>query len=371
MNRRGGRGAGAALEAEIIEAIARRGPPDEARFDGLALRLFDFQYHANPFYGRLCDAAGGGTPASWREIPAIPAGAFKRAEIRCFPAEETAAVFHTSGTTATETGRHLFRSLAAYEESLSAGFRDALLPDGARMRMLILTPRASEAPHSSLVHMMETVVTRFGRAGTRFFVSGGTVDVAAFVGAAGECSRTGEPALLMGTAFALATVLDAMGTSGTRMALPPASRIMETGGFKGRTREMDRTGFYAMLSEAFGVPPWRIVSEYGMTELSSQFYDGSLVSGRATATKFGPAWARALVVDPLSGVEVEEGATGLVRVVDLANVWSAVAIQTEDVAIRRPGGAFELLGRVAAAPARGCSLAAESLRVAAGPPTRG
>ena len=143
--------------------------------------------------------------------------------------------------------------------------------------------------------------------------------------------------------------------------LPAGSRIMETGGFKGRRREMARAPFYAMMAEAFGVPLHHIVNEYGMTELSSQFYDTSLRDGAPTAVKSVPAWTRVLCVDPATGREVAEGARGLIRVVDLANLGSVMALQTEDVGVRHADGRFEVLGRVAAAPPRGCSLDAEGL----------
>jgi hypothetical protein len=95
-----------------------------------------------------------------------------------------------------------------------------------------------------------------------------------------------------------------------------------------------------------------------MTEISSQFYDTSLSDGMPTSLKAGPPWARVLVVDALTGVGMPEGQRGLIRIVDLANVGSVISVQTEDVGIGR-GGRFEVLGRVASAPPRGCSLDAE------------
>ena len=139
--------------------------------------------------------------------------------------------------------------------------------------------------------------------------------------------------------------------------LPFGSRIMETGGFKGRVRELSRGDFYPILSEAFGIPAFNIVNEYGMTELSSQFYDRSLRDQASSDWKAGPEWCRAICVDPETGDEVPVGEPGLIRIVDLANVGSVIALQTEDVGIAAADGSFRVLGRVGQAQLRGCSLA--------------
>ena len=129
---------------------------------------------------------------------------------------------------------------------------------------------------------------------------------------------------------------------------------METGGFKGRRREVSPDEFYPQFEERLGLTRKQIVSEYGMCELSSQFYThpSSPISHRLF---YGPAWVRVIVVDPETGREARDGERGLIRIFDLANVGSVLAIQTEDVGVRR-GDGFELLGRAPMAEARGCSL---------------
>ena len=157
--------------------------------------------------------------------------------------------------------------------------------------------------------------------------------------------------------------------------LPPGSRVMETGGYKGRSRSLAaKRNCMRSISQQLGIPPTHIVCEYGMSELSSQAYDlevSSLefgVSGRCDTSKARnpkpetrnfhfPPWARAQVVSPETGAEVAEGETGLLRVFDLANVYSVMAIQTEDLTVRR-GDGFELIGRNVSAEPRGCSLMA-------------
>jgi hypothetical protein len=168
------------------------------------------------------------------------------------------------------------------------------------------------------------------------------------------CEVAAEPVGVLGTAFNFVHLIDKMGES--RFSLARNSWILETGGYKGRSRSLSKPELYSLLSQKFGVAPDRIVTEYGMCELSSQAYDTSLVHSRQSERLFRfPPWARAMVVSPETGREVREGEIGLLRVYDLANVYSVMAIETQDLA-RRAGGNFELIGRSDAVEPRGCSL---------------
>lgn len=358
------------MDTLLSRAINWDCPMSGDEFDTLALKIFAYQYEHNAFYRRYCDArratAAGSqhdsqpVPSSWLEIPALPTNAFKRAEICCFPAERRIAFFKTSGTTDGETGRHYFSTLAIYEAAIVPNFKQHLLPDEGRLRMLILTPPPAEAPHSSLVHMMKVVREHFGTDDSFYCLREGRWRANDMLDALHQSETAGEPVFLLGTAFAFVFMLDEMVARGANFRLPEGSRVMETGGFKGRAREIPHAEFYASLCGAFGIPPHRIVNEYGMTELSSQFYDTSLADGAPGNLKSVPPWTRVLIVDPLSGHPVPDGVPGLIRIVDLANLGSVIALQTEDVGIMR-GGKFEMLGRVASAPPRGCSLAVEDL----------
>jgi hypothetical protein len=130
---------------------------------------------------------------------------------------------------------------------------------------------------------------------------------------------------------------------------------METGGYKGRSREVPREVLHAQLSERLGFHPSSIVTEYGMTELGSQAYDQVVGEPASQRVLQFPPWARATVLSPETGLEVAVGQQGVIRVVDLANAASVVAIETEDVAVRHEDG-LELLGRQPSAERRGCSL---------------
>jgi len=137
---------------------------------------------------------------------------------------------------------------------------------------------------------------------------------------------------------------------------------METGGYKGRSRSLTKTELHALITRQLSLSPSHVICEYGMSELSSQAYDevaagASRTTNRASRRFHFPPWARAQIISPETGREVAVGETGLIRVFDLANVFSVMAIQTEDLGIRREGG-FELIGRAELAGPRGCSLMA-------------
>jgi hypothetical protein len=177
----------------------------------------------------------------------------------------------------------------------------------------------------------------------------GHLNVAAF-----RCAiEPGEPVLVLGTALAFLHLFEQLGRE--RIALPPGSVAMETGGYKGTGRSLSKEALYTQFGDALGLAPGSIINEYSMTELSSQWYTRGL-GGAHT----GPAWTRALVIDPVTRREVAQGDTGVVRLFDLANLGSVLAIQTQDLAIRR-GAGFELIGRDPAAIPRGCSRSADEM----------
>ena len=186
----------------------------------------------------------------------------------------------------------------------------------------------------------------------RWLIRGDAIDVAGLRRAAQTARERGEPLLVLATSLALSALLE---TPSQPLDAPENTVVMQTGGFKGLTTSVDPERLRAEVARRFAIGPERVIAEYGMTELSSQLYETAR-AGRYRA----PAWLRVTAVDPVTLARVAEGESGLARFVDLANVDSAVAIVTDDL-IRTRGDAVELLGRRADAPARGCSLALESL----------
>ncbi|MBX3734430.1 MAG: hypothetical protein KF791_17780 [Verrucomicrobiae bacterium] len=363
--------------ADDLQAVIRRGPAawedvfgQDDSFARQALRLFRLQRDRNQTYRAGFFTPGPG-PDDWRRIPAVPAAAFKERDLTAIPAGQRSRTFFSSGTTAQVPSRHHHHpaSLALYEASLWAWFQRHLLPEIGAPRLppwqvVSLTPRVPEAPHSSLAHMFTCVAEHLNRRGAgpgeptfhgRVDGQGGwRLEVEAVVASLEQAVATGRPVLLLGTAFNHVHLLDHLAAVGRRFELAPGSRVLETGGYKGRSRELARPELHHALTDILGVPPAWIVGEYGMSELSSQGYDR--VAGRTVPRRFQmPPWARAWVVSPEDGREVPDGGSGLLRLMDLANVWSVLAIQTEDLAVRR-GGAFELVGRAPSAEPRGCSL---------------
>jgi hypothetical protein len=356
----------AALDARVLAWL--REPDwkrDDARFETLARDLFAFQYaHCAP-YRRLCDARGR-TPASiasWRDMPAVPTGAFKELALTSFPAERAVHVFRTSGTSTERRGELHLDTLALYEASLLPSFRRGVLPDlapGARARIRVLAPAPDEAPDSSLSHMFGRVVAELGDAASGFDVRGGALDADGLVAALERAARDGVAVAVCGTAFAFVHFLDALEARGARLALPAGSRAMETGGFKGRARELPRDALYAAIERALAIPPVRIVNQYGMCELASQLYDSVLAEPAAPRRKLAPPWVRVRIVEPESGRDAAPGEIGVIHVYDLANTGSVLAIQTADLG-RAIGDGIEVLGREAGAEARGCSIAADAM----------
>jgi hypothetical protein len=198
-----------------------------------------------------------------------------------------------------------------------------------------------------------------------FFARQGAMDITGLRDRASHLS-TRTPALVLATSFALVHLLDELG--GDRLPLPEGSRVMQTGGYKGRSREVAPDELRHAVARAFAVEERYVASEYGMTELSSQFYEATIARPDARPGVFvEPPWARVIPVDGATLEPVPDGEVGIARIEDLANVDSAFAVLTQDRVRRVPGG-FELLGRMPGAPPRGCSLALEELLAADPPP---
>lgn len=342
-------------------------PLSDADFDDLARRVAEHQWERNPVFARFCEARGArpGSWSSWRALPPVPARAFReRGLVSRGPAQ---AVFRTSGTTggAASRGEHRVPDLSLYHASLLPNFEAHLLPDGARPPMISLIPSAREVPDSSLSHMIGVVGAELAPE-TRYFVDGdGRLDERGLGSALRDAERARNPVLVAGTAFAFVHLLDALAADGTRFRLPDGSRVMETGGFKGRARTLPREELYEAIHGRLGIPPRRIVNEYGMTELLSQFYEPVLTGGARLHRP--PPWVRTRVLDPATLEPLSPGREGLLCHFDLANLGSVCCLLTEDLGVAPPeagGRGFRVLGRNPGAEPRGCSLAMDDLMTA-------
>ena len=334
----------------------------EQRFDELARATFAYQIETNEPYARFARARGFDArrlPAGWRDIPAAPASAFKDATLATFDVRRAECEFHTSGTTAAQSGKHYLERAALYDASLLAGFDRFMLADRAKLRYLNLVPNPRRSKHSSLGYMMGHVSVLRGDGKAGYYLDDDGVDVDGLKPALELAVAEGQALCLAGTAFAFVALLDALEAARVEFALPAGSRLMETGGFKGRSREVSRDRLYAALGRTFGVSEASVVAEYGMTELVSQYYDAPDSRAQFPRVKLAPPWLRTLAVDA-QGREVAPGEIGFLQHVDLGNRSSVVALATEDRGYRSAGG-IVLLGRESDAVARGCSLDAEEL----------
>jgi hypothetical protein len=269
----------------------------------------------------------------------------------------------TSGTTRGGVrGKSYHPDLRVYDASMLRNFRDRVMHGTQRMRIGVLFPSEKEMPNSSLAHYLALAIEHCGSPGSRYLLNNKGVDLAGLHADIDSACDAQEPYVLLGASYSFVQVLDALRDAGQTFQLPAGSLIMDTGGFKGQSRELALDEFYDRLAATFGVPRERCINMYGMTELSSQFYDnGNRV---CPATKSAPHWMRSRVVNPLSGEDVPHGKRGVLAHCDLAHFNVACTILTEDAGMLVDDG-FLLLGRADGENAKGCSLAVEEFLQAA------
>lgn len=317
--------------------------PEEGMFEELALEVFRFQKKNNAAYANY--AALFPEPLRVEGIPAVPLRAFKERGLPLKSFEgDPVACFRTSGTTGAVRGEHYFCSLRLYEAAAREGWARAGLPEKVDY---CLMPSPQEATDSSLSRMAGWLADEGA-----FMIRGGRLEVEELEN---KLRREEKPVTIFGTALAFLHFFEELQARHVKLQLPQGSVAVETGGYKGSGRELEKEAFYAMFAEYLGLPPDAVANEYGMTELSSQFYTRGL--GRVHK---GAPWVRAFVIDPRTQQEVGDGGTGVLKIVDLANLGSVCALLTQDLAVRR-GADFVLLGRDPAALPRGCSRAADEM----------
>lgn len=361
---------------ERVRAFARGEAPETDDFERLALDIARFQTRHVPGFRRLVEARSPGLDRL-DAIPAVPSDAFRLTRVAVHPPELDAVRFVTSGTTGSARGTHAMRTTRTYRElSLAFGRRALASAWPGRRVVVALAPPPGSPPSSSLGFMMRAFMEELdGRAvavdpsgaefdpesSGRWLASTSGVDIAGLRRAALVAQERREPLLVLATSFALVLLLDAL--AGAKIPAPKRTVVMQTGGFKGRTRSVAPDKLRRAVARAFRIPRAQVVGEYGMTELSSQLYEGTLPGGVLSGqpgTYLEPPWLRVVSVDPATLKPLGEDETGIARIVDLGNVDSAVAIVVQDLVRRREGG-IELLGRRPGAPPRGCSLAMEAL----------
>ena len=345
------------IHDEVLRFIA---DSSAAVFEDLALKIFAHQFESIAAYRRVGEGQGR-TPATvqdWRQIPPVPASAFKHVELSCAPPER---VFVSSGTTqgVESRSRHRMPDLRLYRAAAVTGMKEFLFPDVASLDLLSLIPTAQERPESSLAQMVAWAIEAYGDDGSGTYAAQEHFDFTGFAAALRRCEQSGRPVCLLTTTGGLIRFLDYCRDGDLAFRLPHSSRVMDTGGSKGAPRILSRKGLLQAIWNAFAIPGYYAVNEYGMSEMSSQYYDNVIRDrhrGRVThRAKAGPHWLRTRVLDPATLRDVAAGESGVLCHVDLANTGSAVAVLSEDLGRFTKDG-FEVVGRVAGAEARGCGL---------------
>ncbi len=304
-----------------------------------ALKVFRHQHANVPAYREFCDYLGVDVHDVKRieDIPFLPIGFFKDREIIA-NGKSVQAVFTSSGTTGSITSRHLVADVSVYESSFRQAF-SRFYGDVENYVILALLPSYLEREGSSLIYMVDDLIKSSNHPESGFYLNN-LEELSVMLE---DLDRSGQNVLLIGVTYALLDLIEHKSFNLSNTV------VMETGGMKGRRREIIRAELHQLLCLGFGVP--RIHSEYGMTELLSQAY--STGDGLFDC----PPWMDVIIRDPEDPLTVlNYGKTGGINVIDLANINSCAFIATQDLGKKHPNGTFEVLGRFDHSDIRGCNL---------------
>jgi phenylacetate-coenzyme A ligase PaaK-like adenylate-forming protein len=311
----------------------------EEEFSSTALAVFNYQYRNNKVYHDFCKLLGT-DPESIRcieDIPFLPIGFFRtRKVVSTSKSPET--IFISSGTTSSNSSRHFVTDLNLYEQSYRCCF-EMFYGKVESYCILALLPSYLERSGSSLVYMVNDLISKSKHPDSGFYLN----DVAALAKKIRQLEKQGTRVLLIGVSFALLDMAEQYSFDLKNTI------VMETGGMKGRRKEMIRAELHERIKKGFGIH--KVHSEYGMTELLSQAYS------KGGGIFHTPPWMKILIrdtEDPLS--ILPKGKSGGVNIIDLANVNSCSFIATQDLGKLSTDGGFEILGRFDHADIRGCNL---------------
>jgi phenylacetate-coenzyme A ligase PaaK-like adenylate-forming protein len=313
----------------------------EHDFETKALRIFQYQYENNSVYQQFCNLIHikPNTVKSVEKIPFLPIQFFKTYNV-VSSSKPVQQVFTSSGTTGSMTSKHPVTDLSLYQKSYLKAFQH-FYGTVEEYVILALLPSYLEREGSSLIYMVEDLIEKSGKKESGFYLN----DLKKLNEQLQQLEQSGRKTLLIGVTFALLDLAE-------EFPQPLKNTIiMETGGMKGRRKEMIRDEVHAVLKKSFGIT--KIHSEYGMTELLSQAYS------KGDGVFYTPPWMRILTRDPEDALSMQEtDRTGGINVIDLANINSCAFIATQDLGKLLPDGSFEVLGRFDHSDIRGCNLMA-------------
>lgn len=311
---------------------------NESSFDDLCNTVFQFQYEYSPIYRQWVDLID--TSPSERKIPqkipALPISFFKEQRVVAENWQEQ-KIFESSGTTGVVTSRHYVADIAIYEQSFIQGF-ERQYGSIQNWCVLALLPAYLERENSSLVYMANKMIAMSGHSESGFYL----YNYAELANKLAELELKGQPTLLLGVTFALLDFSEKFPLHLKHTV------VMETGGMKGRGRELTRPELHETLITRLKLN--FIHAEYGMTELLSQAYS------KGNGRYYCPPWMKVFVRKEDDPFELLTEGTGLIQIIDLANIYSCSFIATQDIGKLYADGSFEVLGRMDHADIRGCSL---------------
>ncbi|WP_299435064.1 acyl transferase [uncultured Aquimarina sp.] len=311
-------------------------------FEKAALRVFHHQYINCNVYQRFCNLLGviKSSIRNSSEIPFLPIEFFKQEKIVSSPSN-IQQVFTSSGTTGSITSKHYVTNLSIYENSFRKGFQ-CFYGDIKDYTVLALLPSYLERDGSSLVYMADKLITESQQLDSGFYLD----ETKKLITTLKRLTEQNKKIILIGVSFALLDLVEH-----NHIQLNNDTIIMETGGMKGRRKEMIREELHKVLKGGFGVS--QIHSEYGMTELLSQAYS------KGNGIFQCPPWMKVSTRDPEDALtSLEDGKTGGINIIDLANINSCSFIATQDLGKIYDHGSFEILGRFDHSDIRGCNLMA-------------
>jgi len=312
---------------------------NETNFQKLALDVFNYQFNHNKVYRSFCDLlyVHPSDVKHINQIPFLPIQFFKTHEVLSSqnPIEQT---FTSSGTTGSITSKHYVTDLDIYKQSFRKGFQ-SFYGNTEDYVILALLPSYFERDGSSLIYMVNDMITQSKHPEGGFYLD----DLDALYKTINKLDQSHKKVLLIGVSFALLDLVE-------RYQFDLKNTIiMETGGMKGRRKEIVRAELHQILKQGFGVK--NIHSEYGMTELLSQAYS----NGNGVFNC--PKWTKVLTRDTEDALSIQRpGKTGGINIIDLANVNSCSFIATQDLGKVLNDGSFEVVGRFDNSDIRGCNL---------------
>ncbi|MFC5734246.1 long-chain fatty acid--CoA ligase [Cytobacillus gottheilii] len=327
-------------------------------FNELALQLFRYQFEHNLPFQRFSKQKRK-TPRNvknWRDIPSVPIQAFKDVPLSCISTEQAEATFMTSGTTKHIKGKHYHPTLTVFDSSMITNFKKRFMKEQKAIKMGILFPDHEEMPNSSLARYLFLAKAFFGTPESKYTLSGNGINFELLLEELKTAQQSGEAYALLGASFSFVHLIDYLQEKQLYFKLPKGSRILDTGGYKNQSRHVETGEFYTALKTHLGIEKSDCINMYGMTELSTQFYDDG--NEEIPSVKSGPHWIRTRVINPLTGLDMPFGENGVLVHYDLANFNSALSILTEDLGVETDKG-FQLLGRVQGSEQKGCSLAVD------------